>query len=76
MSRLDLKHTTGQLSSPPGCNPRFCTTLPLAILSLACSESFVKSSPSCDLELAEPHSFVDFQFQTDSDASVAAGRIG
>lgn len=74
MSRLDLKHTTSQLSSPPGCNPRFCTTLPLAFLS-SCSQSFVKSSSSCDLELDEAHSFVDFQFQTDSDASVAAGRI-
>lgn len=33
MSKLDLKHTTGQLAPLPGCNPRLCTTLPLALLS-------------------------------------------
>lgn len=45
MSRLDVKRTTGQLASPPGCDPRLYTTLPLALLSLSRPvQSFVKSS--------------------------------
>lgn len=76
MSRRDLKHTAGQLSPPPGCNPRFCTFTASGSPVCACSESRVKSGLWCDLELAAP-SPADVPFcRQSSDASVAAGRIG
>lgn len=72
MSGPELQHTIGQLASPPGCDPRLCTTLPLALLSLVMFRGFceVQRLTPCDLELAESYSFVAFQLQTDSDALV------